>query len=355
MSVQHHVAGLEGVLSNEHEGVLALLSEGLARVEERLQRQMRSDLPPVRALCEHVERYRGKMLRPMMTMASGLAVRGEGFGASDIDEAHVTVGAVVEMIHLATLVHDDVLDEAETRRRGETVNKLRGNEIAVILGDYLISTAFHLCSQLDSQRTALHIGAVTTRLCEGELLQLHHRDDLSLDEPTYYEIVERKTAELIGAACELGAMYSGADDGACAGMRAYGVKLGVAFQIQDDLLDLTGDERVVGKPVGKDIEKGKLTLPIIHHLAHAPAMERGRTLGLIEGWNETAARGPAAAAQGHDALLAALEGTGSVAYAREEARRLVREAQAELERATPESAAKSFLRAVAEAVVSRAY
>lgn len=372
MTVQQTVAGLEGVLAPEHEGVLALLADGLARVDERLRTQMESDLPPVRALCEHVEKYRGKMLRPIMTLAAGLAARGEGASGADITDDHVTVGAVVEMIHLATLVHDDVLDEAETRRRGETVNKLRGNEVAVILGDYLISTAFHLCSQLDSQRTALHIGAITTRLCEGELLQLHHRDDLSLDEPTYYEIVERKTAELIGAACELGARCSGASDAACEGLRAYGVRLGVAFQIQDDLLDLTGDERVVGKPVGKDIEKGKLTLPLIHHLEHAPAIERGETIDLIRRWsdggssdsqnapnalntpNASDALDKAARARTTE-LMAALESTDSVAYARRSAKRLIEEAKAALAGAVEESGAASFLRAVADAVVSREY
>ena len=345
-------AGVEALLTPEHAAVTALLADGLGAVDERFDAQLRSDLPPVRALVEHVERYRGKMLRPTLTLLSGLAAATERGGdgrpreprASDITPAHVTVGAVVEMIHVATLVHDDVLDDADTRRRSPTVNFLRGNETAVILGDYLISSAFHLCSQLATQDTALLIGAVTTRLCEGELLQLHHREDLSLDEPTYFEIVERKTAELVGAACELGAAWSGADADTRRRHRAFGVKLGVAFQLQDDLLDLTGQEAVVGKSVGKDLEKGKLTLPIIHHLRSADALQRGRTLRLLG----------AGGAHGADpgAILDALRATGSIEHARREAERLASEAASLMPGDNP---AHALMRAACLAAVNRPY
>lgn len=351
MSVSRAIAGLEAAVGGEHEAIAGMLAEGLSRVEERFDRQLRSDLPPVRDLVEHVERYRGKMLRPVMTLLCGLAQKGPGATAADLTEAHITVGAVVEMIHVATLVHDDVLDEAETRRRAQTVNNLRGNEVAVILGDYLISSAFHLCSGLANQDIALLIGGVTTRLCEGELLQLHHRDDFSLDEATYFEIVQRKTAELIGAACELGAGCSGAAPATRQRLRDFGMKLGVAFQIQDDLLDLTGEERVVGKSVGKDLEKGKLTLPLIHHLGRADAIERGRTLRLI---------GAGAPDDRHvdvdaRAVRAALEKTGSVDFARASAQRLVREARSLLSDTLPASPAADLLHAVADAVVTRAF
>ncbi len=351
MSVSRAIAGLEAAVGGEHEAVAAMLAEGLSRVEERFDRQLRSDLPPVRALVEHVERYRGKMLRPVMTLLCGLAQRGPDASAADITDEHVTVGAVVEMIHVATLVHDDVLDEAETRRRAQTVNNLRGNEVAVILGDYLISSAFHLCSGLDAQATATLIGGVTTRLCEGELLQLHHRDDFSLDEATYFEIVQRKTAELIGAACELGAGYSGAAPATRQRLRDFGMRLGVAFQIQDDLLDLTGEERVVGKSVGKDLEKGKLTLPLIHHLGRADATTRGQTLRLI------GAGDPSNRHTGLDAraVRRALEQTGSVEFARETAQRLVNEAKGLLSDTLPASPAADLLHAVADAVVTRAF
>lgn len=343
------------LLRPEHERVAALLVEALSRVEERFAKQIESPLAPVQTLCRHVERYRGKMLRPTMVLLTGLACRPDDDADTPLDpgslrvcDEHITIAAVVEMIHVATLVHDDVLDEASTRRGGPTVNNLRGNEAAVILGDYLISNAFHLCSQLDSQTTALLIGQVTTRLCEGELLQLFHREDFALDEKTYYEIVERKTAELIGVACDLGAAYAGASPRSRRRLRDFGVKLGVAFQIQDDLLDLTGREDVVGKSVGKDLEKGKLTLPIIHHLGAADQPTRERTLALLREASK-GAHDPALEAD----LRAALDSTGSIGHARQVAGRLVDEAKALLEGAASGPAA-TLLRSMADSVVSRA-
>ncbi|MBX3353928.1 MAG: polyprenyl synthetase family protein [Phycisphaeraceae bacterium] len=345
------------LLRPEHATVAALVQDALSRVEDLFAKQISSRLEPVQTLCRHVERYRGKMLRPTMVILSGLACRPDDDASLPVGEVplpgrvsdeHITIAAVVEMIHVATLVHDDVLDEAATRRGGPTVNNLRGNEAAVILGDYLISNAFHLCSQLDSQTSSLLIGAVTTRLCEGELLQLYHRDDFALDEKTYYEIVERKTAELIGVATELGAKFAGASARTRRRMRDFGIKLGVAFQIQDDLLDLTGREDVVGKSVGKDLEKGKLTLPLIHHLTVADAPTRERALANLR----FAARGDHD--QGREAdLLAALHATGSIEYARQTAQRLVDEAKTLLEGSAFGPAA-TLLVAMADSVVARA-
>ena len=178
-----------------HDAIAERLAQGLTRVEVRFNRQLDSTIEPVAALCRYLERYRGKMLRPTLTLVSGLCASGrEDAGA--ITDDHVTIAAVVEMIHMATLVHDDVLDEASIRRGGQTVNALAGNEAAVILGDYLISRSFHLCSQLATQDTALRIGEITSTVCEGELLQLHHRGNLELDEETYFKIIDRKTADV---------------------------------------------------------------------------------------------------------------------------------------------------------------
>ncbi|MGD9693483.1 MAG: polyprenyl synthetase family protein [Phycisphaerales bacterium] len=343
--------GLSGMMrvSDEHGEAAAVVARSLQHVQRRLQDQVRSDLPPVRELCTLVEKYHGKMLRPSMVLLSGLAARSAGapLDETTLNDAHHIIGAVVEMIHLATLVHDDVLDEADTRRRSPTVNRLRGNEPAVILGDYLFSTAFHLCASLESQASTRIIGAVATRLCEGELLQLHHRDDYSLDEPTYYEIVERKTASLIAASCDLGALHAGASDDTRDRLRRFGLNIGIAFQIQDDLLDLTGEESVVGKSVGKDLEKGKMTLPLIHHLRTADPLVRGQTLRAIEH-----------AGQHDEEVSAALDATGSFAYAREAAVRLVHDAKALLQPgfdAGPQDPALAILHTAADAVVARAF
>src|SRR4051812_1182513 len=172
------------------------------------------------------------MLRPMLVLLCGRACGGE------LNDAHVTLATVVEMVHMATLVHDDVLDEAELRRKGATINHLRGNEAAVLLGDYLISHSFHLCSSLDSQFASRLIGQTTNRVCEGELLQIDNRNNLDLTEETYLEIITRKTASLCAACCLLGATFAGAGEGRVGQLETYGLSIGIAFQMQDDILDI---------------------------------------------------------------------------------------------------------------------
>ncbi|MCH2144582.1 MAG: polyprenyl synthetase family protein [Phycisphaerales bacterium] len=323
----------------EHIQIAKVVHHELEKVERIFCEQLASDLPVVNDLCHHVERYRGKMLRPSMVLLTGLAVSGEPCDGSALLPEHLTVATVVEMIHMATLVHDDVLDEASVRRRGATVNTLRGNETAVMLGDYLISNAFHLCSRAGDPLLNEMLGQVTNTLCEGELVQLSHRDDLSLDQATYIEIVRRKTAALVGVSCRLGARFSGADDALQDAMDRFGSSLGIAFQIQDDLLDLAGDPDVVGKSIGRDLATGKMTLPVILHLASEVGHARGETLRLIE-------------ARDADGLRRRLIEDGAVDRARAHAEELVSEAKLELER-LPMSSARDLLGTLADAVISR--
>lgn len=325
---------------------LALMLEGqLEEVAYIIERQLASDLPAVNALCKHVERYRGKMLRPTMVMLSGLAVQTATDANGDPDgtltEAHRVVAAVAELIHMATLVHDDVLDEAEVRRRGATVNHLRGNETAVMLGDYLISNAFHLCSTLGDPAINLALGEVTNTLCAGELLQLHHREHYGLDEQTYFEIVARKTASLIGECCRQGARLSGATPETAERLRQVGISLGIAFQVQDDLLDLIGEQAVVGKSLGRDLDKGKLTLPLILHLGEIGATERGDVLDMIRQRDLTSLRGR-------------LIESGAVDASRARATALVDEARLKLGM-LPDNAARELLDTLALSLVDRSF
>src|SRR5437764_11217409 len=161
----------------------------LEAVERLFHRELASDLPCVNTLIKHVSRFRGKMLRPLLVLLSGKA-------CGELTEAHTVIATVVEMVHMATLVHDDVLDEAELRRKGATINHLRGNEAAVLLGDYLISHSYHLCSSLDSQLASRMMARTTNQVREGQVLQLDNRNNREQTEATYFEIITRKTASL---------------------------------------------------------------------------------------------------------------------------------------------------------------
>ena len=328
------------------------LERELALVEARFSAELLSDLPCVNELVGHVEQYRGKMLRPSLVLASALVCskhRTSDPEESSIDESHRTVAAVIEMIHMATLVHDDVLDEAEMRRQGRTVNDLAGNETAVMLGDYLFSHAYHLVSGLELPAIARVLCEATNTVCEGELLQLANRNNWELDESTYFEIIDRKTAALCAVSCRVGAMLSHSPEKHAQAMWEYGRNLGLAFQIIDDLLDLTGDPRVVGKSLGRDLYKGKLTLPLIHHLritsnqnsrlAHVLQSLSSATPNLLE-------------ASFLNQVPDLLASTQSLEYARQRAKECIASARQSLD-VLPACLTREFLHQVAEAVVTR--
>jgi octaprenyl-diphosphate synthase len=337
--------GALAIQFEQHAEVLAAVDRGLTRVTGIFDAQLRSRLDAVRRLVEHVEHYRGKMLRPMLTLVAGMAASPEG--EAGLTREHDVAAAVIEMVHMATLVHDDVLDEADLRRKSPTINSLYGNEPAVILGDFLIASAYHLCATLDSTGPSRAVGKAAVVTASGELLQLHHRGDFALSEATYFEIIRGKTAELIATACELGAAASRAEPRVVQALREFGVEIGSAFQIQDDILDLTGDAATVGKTLGQDLAKGKVTLPIIHHLAALGEAERAVSLGLLR---EAAGEGgPRHVAS---AILAGLERTGSIKAASERAASLIASAKGRLS-AMPASKARSALASMADAVLNR--
>lgn len=320
------------------------LGEELAEVEARFSNELLSDLPCVNTLVSYVERYRGKMLRPMLVLVSGMASSADG----SVTDAHRVVATVVEMVHMATLVHDDILDDADVRRRGSTVNKLHGNETAVMLGDYLISHAYHLCTSLPSSLPGRQIADATNTVCEGELLQLANRENWALDEATYFEIIRRKTASLCGVSCRLGGLLSGATPEVVEGLYLCGEKLGVAFQIVDDVLDLTGDPSTVGKTLGRDLEKGKLTLPVIHLLRTASPAARARVMSGLEGTPGHRPSNPSRFDEAHRLI----HQQGSLDYAMGLARNVIGEAKAGLA-LLPPTPARDLLLEMADAVITR--
>jgi len=231
----------------------------LTAVRQIFDQELTSDNAAIADMIEQTGKFQGKMLRPLLVLLSGHA-------CGNIEHPHHVVAAVTEMIHLATLVHDDVLDEARQRRGKHTINHLHGNEKAVLLGDMLISHAYHLCCSLENQSIARRIAATTNSVCEGELLQLKLRGRCDLTEKQYLDIITRKTAALMQTCCRLGAQLSQANEPTCNALDRFGKNLGAAFQIRDDILDLIGDEKTLGKTLGTDLKKEKLTLPGIHYI-----------------------------------------------------------------------------------------
>ena len=309
----------------------------LERAARIMEDELDSSLTCVNELCAHVKTYQGKRIRAALLLLSG--------GASGrITDDHCVLAAVVELVHLATLLHDDVLDEADTRRRRATINNMQGNATAVLLGDYFISHAYHLCSSLADQYASRAIGAATNTVCEGELLQVFQRDNARLTEQEYLQIIEKKTAALTGTCGALGARYAGADARTVAALRAYGISVGIAFQIVDDVLDLAGDESRTGKTRGRDLAMGEATLPYIHCLASLPPGDSDRLRDLITGRTVAA----------ESEIQAFLQRTNSVAYAFDTARRHIDDALTHLS-ACPDSPERGALAAMAEFILRRRY
>lgn len=313
----------------------APVARELEQAEHLFRDELASDLPAVNELYAHLEHLRGKQLRPALLLLAGRA-------CGLLRPQHAVLAAVVEMVHLATLVHDDVLDGGDVRRRAATVNRAWGNSRAVLLGDLLFTHAYHLCAGLDDHYAARCIARTAVALCEGELLQIAHRGDYALSEDVYLDIIARKTAALLGTCTRLGAHYAGADAALGQRLAEFGACLGMSFQITDDLLDLVGDERAAGKSLGRDAALGELTLPLIHFLREAPAGPRAAMLQTLGD------RGDKRSTR----IAELLADSDSVAYARRAAENYVRNALALLEE-LPSSDARDSLAAMARFIPLR--
>ncbi|HIA72104.1 MAG TPA: polyprenyl synthetase family protein [Phycisphaerales bacterium] len=273
------------------------LANELDHVSLVMSDHLKNEHKEVTAICGELAAYRGKMLRPTVLLLSWRSV-----SSCETTPHEVRVAAgVVELIHLATLVHDDILDEADLRRGAQTINSLLGNEAAVMLGDYLLSSAFLLCSTVKNPELNLLLGEVTNTLCAGELVQLSRRNDVDLDLESYFQIIHDKTASLIAASCEMGAMLGKGSGCEIKALKEFGSSVGMAFQIKDDILDLLGEREIIGKPAGRDLDKGKLTLPIITMLVDNPSLkeEVQKIMGNAD----------------RDALSALLHSTGAISSA----------------------------------------
>ncbi len=316
--------------------VFAPIASDLEEMERVLAQTLKSSRPGVANLIEHLGHYRGKRLRPALLLLTAQA-------CGRVTPAHHTLAAVVEMIHTATLVHDDVLDNAGVRRHVPTVNTLWGNQTSILLGDYLFTHAFHLTSTLGDASACRLIGEATNHVCAGEVHQICQRGNLELTEGEYFDIVGGKTAALTACCCQLGAIFSGKAPDVVARLTAYGRGLGIAFQIADDVLDLVGEERTTGKSLGTDLEQQKLTLPLVHLLetGSSEVVTKVRHILGSAGNHKREALGPI------------LEKTGAVAYAQRRAEEIAAEAKEQLA-CLPASPCRTILEILTERVVHRA-
>jgi len=235
----------------------ALIEDELARVKKYINEQFITSNISIIKLMEYLKLRQGKMLRPSLLLLSGKA-------CGNLDQLHIQLAAIVEMIHTATLFHDDVLDEAEKRRGMSTVNNLRGNEFAVLLGDFLLSKISGMLAQLGNSEIEELVARTTLRICEGELRQNVERKNWALSESEYISIIADKTASLFKFCCYIGGFVAGANEEELIALSDFGLNVGIAFQIIDDISDITADENQVGKTLGSDFNEGKPTLPIIH-------------------------------------------------------------------------------------------
>ena len=281
---------------------LGPVAADMRRVDAVIRARLDSDVALVRQVAEYIVAGGGKRLRPaLVLLAAGAAgYRGEQ------GTAHLEMAAVVEFIHTATLLHDDVVDGSDLRRGRNTANAEFGNAASVLVGDFLYSRAFQMMLSVSSMRVMEVLAEATNTIAEGEVLQLMNCHDPAVDEARYLEVVRRKTAKLFEAAARLGAVISGAPREQEAGLADYGMRLGTAFQLIDDVLDYSGDPAAIGKSLGDDLAEGKPTLPLIRAMAAgAPAHAAAVRRAIVEGGRDEFAR-----------VLEAVNAAGALDYAR---------------------------------------
>lgn len=274
-------------------------------------------------LYDHLCARSGKMIRPGMVLLAGKCL-------GQVTDEHLRVSAMVEMIHSATLLHDDVIDDGRRRRGGATVNSLWGNESAVLLGDFVLSRVFKMAADLAPSVSKV-LAETAVRVCEGELRQVVRKGNWQLGETEYIDIITEKSASFFSGCCRLGAMLAGARDDQAEALSRYGLYAGIAFQIADDILDITGDEKRMGKNAQNDFDMSKVTLPVIHLLQNINAPARASTYAMLE-----------SPAESKNELASMLVRHGSLRYARQRARDYVMKALASLKELPPGDAANAL-------------
>ena len=317
--------------------IRAPVAEDLKAVDQLIIRQLQSDVVLINQIGHYIVNSGGKRLRPLLVL---LAARASGYQG----ELHRTAAAIIEFIHTATLLHDDVVDGSELRRNKRTANALWGNEASVLVGDFLYTRAFEMMVETDNMRVLDVLSHATNRIAEGEVLQLMNTNDPDTDQARYMEVIERKTAALFEVGTRIGAILTEVDRDVEDAVASYGRHLGIAFQLVDDALDYNSDETVIGKKVGDDLEEGKPTMPVIRAIEVGSDAQRACLREAIEqGGRENMAE-----------VIEAIVSTGSIDYTIELAREHAQAAKEALQR-LPESPSRLAMEATADFSVARTY
>ena len=338
MTLSGHTITLEEEARISALRIFSLIANELQQVEIEFERQARSNVQVIDYLGEYLRASGGKRVRPALTILSNYAVGGEGARYKSIRMA-----TVMEFLHTATLVHDDIIDHAETRRNRPTVNALYGNETAVLMGDWLYMSAFETSLAERSLPILDILTRVTRKMTEGELLQLTFLGKAEVTEEQYLDVLTRKTAYLFSASCEIGGILGGADERQQNALRDYGLNLGTAFQLVDDLLDFTSNDDVLGKAAGADLLGGKVTLPLIYLMEAEPEMAESVRNVLRKGDYSEVPRGE---------ILEAISRTGALDRARAVADDFAESARSALD-CLPQSPYSESLRALPTYVLDR--
>jgi octaprenyl-diphosphate synthase len=314
------------------------IAEQLNKVRNLIYQQLTSHvhMGDINGLLAQISSRSGKMIRPGLVLLAGNC-------CGKITDKHISVAAIIEMMHNATLLHDDVIDEGKKRRGMPTINSLWGNESAVLLGDLILSHVFKMCAQLESQ-VADVIATAAIRLCEGELKQVVQKHYWQLNEAEYIDVITEKSAVLFSSSCYLGSLLAGASELQAQSLADFGLNAGIAFQITDDLLDIVGDESKTGKTIGSDVDKHKLTLALIHLLNALDEKDKNNIINSFLDRKDSQ--------YDKHALVEILNRHGSLEYARSRAREFVataKEALADLK----QSHFKEALIETAEFMVAR--
>ena len=312
-----------------------LLGPDMAEVDRRIRLRLDSDVPLINELGTYIIAGGGKRLRPALSL---LAARALGYAAG----RHIEVAAIIELVHTATLLHDDVVDESRMRRGRETANALWGNEASVLVGDFLYSRAFQMMVELSDLRVLEILAGATNVIAEGEVMQLVNCNDPDVSEARYLDTIRYKTAKLFEAAAQLGVVVASGSAEQERALAAYGRHLGTAFQLVDDALDYQADSAALGKNLGDDLAEGKPTLPLLYAMWHGTPAQASLIRNAIEqGGREQLS-----------AITAAIESTGAIQYTLALAERESSQAQAALA-AVPPSEYREVLHGIADFAVRR--